>query len=219
MFVSALQHTALLNGLILGVMAERYRSLGKDESGLYGFYYERLRHSEALISYDYGLAQWILEHRPDTDIVVDVGSGIGQFSALLAANGIKSIACEIDARRFAALQSVIHAVRCINEQWADRIEASASEFPHPFASIAGKTSLGVFACFVGTMTLEFERSAVRGLRMFDEAIIDIKRFGRMTRDTPEHVQEFLTILKEEGLSEPEPVLNWGNGQYGIVRPV
>jgi hypothetical protein len=213
------QHADAVNALLIGMMAERFAQMGADEGGLYGFYSERLKHGQGLIHYDIGLAEWITKNVPKTDVIVDIGSGFGQFPILLAANGYASIAAEIDLRRHTGLLRAIEAVRYLNPEWARLITPLFQNYPSPIEAIAGRRSLGVFACFVGTATLEEERAMIAGLRQFTSSIIDLSRFGRMKRDTPEQVAEFRNMLTQEGIEIVAPVLAWDYGQYVLVRPV
>jgi hypothetical protein len=213
------QHADAINALLIGMMAERIAHMGADEGGLYGFYTERLKHGQGLIHYDIGLAEWIIKNVPETDVIVDIGSGFGQFPILLAANGYASIAAEIDLRRHNGLLRAIEAVRYLKPEWARLITPLFQNYPSPIPAIGGRRSLGVFACFVGTATVEEERAMIAGLRQFTSSIIDPKRFGRMKRDTPEQVQELLDMLKEERIEIVKDVLNWGTSTYVLVRPM
>jgi hypothetical protein len=219
LFARHLEHQAEIEALLIGFMAERHSHMGPDESGFYGFYMDRLKKGRPLIHYDLGLAKWIIENVPPSHVIVDIGTGIGQFPLLLAANGFNCVACEAEGKRFPALQRAVDACRYFRPEWAERVTPLKQLYPSPIASIEGQQSIAVFACFVTTVTPEVERTMVAGLRMFSSAIIDPKRFGRMKRDTPEQVQELLDMLKEERIEIVKDVLNWGTSTYVLVRPM
>jgi hypothetical protein len=172
---------------------------------------------QALIHYDLLLAAWCVENVPRSTIIVDIGAGIGQFSALMAAIGYVTVACEYDGSRYEALQALHHALGRLNAAWGGRLEITNRAYPFPIEGLIGRESLAVCSCLVGTFTLEEERQMVGGLRQFSSALIDPHRFGRKKRDTPEELEEILALLKAEGLSEPEPVLKWDNGHFCRVR--
>jgi hypothetical protein len=171
-------HAEVINALSIGVMAERFQQLGADESGLFNFYVQRMETGQALIHYDLLLAAWCLDNVSRSTILVDIGAGIGQFSALMAANGYMTVACENDSRRFKALQSLHHALGKLNSAWGDYLETTSRAYPFTIEGLVGRESMAVCSCLVGTFTLEEERAMVRGLRQFSSALIDPHRFGR-----------------------------------------
>jgi hypothetical protein len=211
-------HAEVINAVSIGVMAERVRQLGPDKSGLYNFYVSRLEAGKALIHYDLLLGAWCLANVSRSTIIVDIGAGLGQFSALMAANGFTTIACENDGGRFEALQALHYALGRLNPTWGDRLETTNRAYPFTIEGLVGRESLAICSCLVATVTPEVERQMAAGLRQFTSALIDPHRFGRKKRDTPEELLETMALLKAEGLSEPEPVLKWDNGHFHRVRP-
>jgi hypothetical protein len=211
-------HAEVINALSIGVMAERFQQLGADDSGLYNFYVQRMETGQALIHYDLLLAAWCLDNVSRSTILVDIGSGIGQFSALMAANGYTTVACENDSRRFKALQSLHHALGRLNPEWGERLETTSRAYPFTIEGLVGRASLAICSCLVVTVTPDVERHMVGGLRQFSSALIDPHRFGRKKRDTPQELEEIWTLLKAEGLTKPEPALKWDNGHFFRVHP-
>jgi hypothetical protein len=114
--------------------------------------------------------------------------------------------------------------RCITQlgrldpSWSDRLETTSRAYPFTIEGLVGRQSLAVCSCLVATITPEAERQMVAGLRQFSSALIDLHRFGRIKRDTPEALVEIMGLLKAEGLSDPEPVLKWDSGHFYRVRP-
>lgn len=214
--MSAIEHVDVVNALLVGVMAERYAQLGPDKGGFFDFYMERLRRGEVLIHYDCGLADWIAANVPKTDIIVDVGAGFGQFSALLAANGYIVVACEYDRARFDGLVAFQRALSALKPAWGERMEITSRAYPFEIEGLRGHRSLAVFACFVATMTEATELAIIRSLKQFTATIIDIQRFGRKVRDTHAEIAELRGMLAAEGFAEPQPILQWGNGQFVLL---
>ena len=218
-FAGNLRHVDDLGAVLLGFLAGRHKAMGSHGGGLGIYYSFRLQQGRPFIHHDVGIANWILVNRPEVDVVVDVGAGLGQVPFLLAANGQKCIAIESNAPRFKALEALHAEVGRWRPEIASRVEPQGVTLPRAIEQIRDKSSLAFFAFFVKAMSAIVEREIVRSLRQFSEIILDLRCFGRMIRDTQEQRDELLAILREEGFSEPEAIRNWDVGQYAIIRPL
>lgn len=208
-----------VNALLTGFMAERLRALGQENSGLHHFYITRLHKGEGLSQYDIALVRWVIAHCTPEDIILDIGCGIGQFSLLLAANGMSTIAIDGDQCRYDALVALKETTAFWDKTIAARIAPACCRFPVTIQGINNRKSFAFFSSFLSTISPEAEREIVRSLRQFTAVILDIKQFGRMFRVLSDHQQELLDLLKTEGFSEPELIMDWELGRYMLVRPL
>jgi SAM-dependent methyltransferase len=195
----------VLSGMVLKFLDERRQRMGELESGLNAYYGQFVKTSTGLAWYDESIADFIESRFTVAPSCLDVGAGVGQLSALLAARGIEATAIEYNGRTFAAASDL---KKMMQEQLGISYGLELAFFPDPRISADG--SLVIFTNVLNSNFVE--SAALRACRRASGIIMDLVRFG-VPRGTAHGWGELSARVMALGFQSPIEILSIG-GETG-----
>ncbi|MBV8189193.1 MAG: hypothetical protein JO339_18265, partial [Alphaproteobacteria bacterium] len=144
------------------------------------YYLARLARGNLLVENELALVDYCRRNfDAGEDYVVEMGTGFGELSLMLALSGFEATAFESDARRHAGASALLDGLA---RQGID-IDGMALVFgAFPTALGFGTLDRGGAAIFVSTnvtssWVMDHIDSVHRALRLFDHLVVDLARFG------------------------------------------
>jgi 2-polyprenyl-3-methyl-5-hydroxy-6-metoxy-1,4-benzoquinol methylase len=219
--------TANVIALELSTLHRTWMAEGGSKFPTDEFYQAKLAHHMPLEAYEIAIATNITELYPSASTrVIEIGSGWGGLSILLARLGFEVYAFEGNASRHAA--SRWHFNEQIRRYPALRgrlLLAPEGLFPEAFfrAALAkDKINVGVATNITNTYSSENQQIIIKAAAKFDELIIDLARFGQTRDKQTERDALFRTLTESafrpiERLYFQEPNEYWRFRSRVIVR--
>ncbi|MDQ2860503.1 MAG: hypothetical protein M3T55_07220 [Pseudomonadota bacterium] len=201
------QVAAKLDAIAVPLGLERMESLGEDGSGAYGFYAVRLRRGTIFSDYEMALARALLAWPRAPRTAHEIGGGFGGLAILLAALGFETVCLEVDAKRFAAAEGILGAVKAEARELGGRCEMVNARFPTADGKPPASGAMALITNLVFTTTEQAKAQILAGLRAYPVAIIDVDRFLAHCR-SPEERAARLDEFDAAGLFG-EPFLDLG----------
>lgn len=201
-----------VNTTLVELHAKRVAEQGADASGLFSHYAALLKKGAFLRTDEIEAFRLVREALPAYGEYVVLRAGLGELAFLLGGAGLRVIACEPNAARFAALrEGMAHfvglkivdrqIVRIVCDFVADGFEA--------------RPVLGVATDFVFDLPLEENATFCRRLRQLDALLINPRLFIRL-RETPSARRAVEAFLHSQGFTE---VREFGQQQMvHFIRP-
>lgn len=183
-----------------------------------GLYQAKLAHQAPLEAYESAVAAAIEERYPPASTrMIEIGSGWGGLSILLARMGFEVYAFEGNAARHAACRS--HFDEQIRRHPALRgklLLAPEGLFPEVFFNTAlakDKINVGIATNITSTYSGENQQAIMQAATAFDELIVDLARFGQSRDSQAERDALFQTLTESafkpvEQLFFQEPYQYW-----------
>ena len=191
------QAAARLDSILMPVARMRIETMGVEDSGAYNFYEVRVGRGSLFTGYELELAERLdaLDRKPS--MVHEIGVGWGQFSYLLAALDINTVAVEVDRRRYAAGAALHAVIEAAAPAVAQRSRILHEKFPSPDLEPEG--AMAVATNLVFTTSPTERRAIIAALGRYESAIIDIDRF--LTQLTsPDQREGVLREFAAEGMA-------------------
>jgi SAM-dependent methyltransferase len=114
---------------IAAALAERLATMGEDASGLHNYYARKLRHGALLGECDLQALQTLRQRVGQFRRVWEVGSGVGQLTAMLALDGHDIVAIDRDPRRHAAMTAALDVLERHDAAARRRVATRLGSFP------------------------------------------------------------------------------------------
>jgi SAM-dependent methyltransferase len=114
---------------IAAALAERLATMGEDASGLHNYYARKLRHDALLGECDLHALQMLRRRVGQFRRVWEVGSGVGQLTAMLALDGHEVVAIDRDSRRHAAMTAALDVLERHDPAARKRVATRLGSFP------------------------------------------------------------------------------------------
>jgi len=182
---------SILNHLLFAYVFERYKRLGKDESGAYGYYADRVEggRQDILNEYDYELPEFIESLMPKE--VFYVGSGFGFLALHLAVRGVKVTAIEGDTRRFKGMQEISSRLSEFYPQLISNLTLVNVNFPNEkFENQDLANALLLFTNFEGTLSEAVMNLIFMEFPRYKYILLSERTFGVHKKESPDERQQF-----------------------------
>ncbi len=184
-------------------------------------YLAKLVHQAPLEAYERAVATAIAERLPSTSTrLIEIGSGWGGLSILLARLGFEVYAFEGNGARHAACRW--HFDEQIRSHPALRSRLTLAPeglFPETFFSTAlakDKINVGIATNITSTYSAENQQAIIQAATAFDELIIDLARFGQ-SRDSQAQRDALFRTLTESSFRPVEQLYRDDPYQYWRFR--
>ena len=181
-------------------------------------YQAKLAHQAPLEAYERAIATEIADRYPPASTrVIEIGSGWGGLSILLARMGFEVYAFEGNGARHAACRWHFDEQIRRHPGLRDRLVlAPVGLFPEAFFSTAlakNKINVGIATNITSTYSCENQQAIMQAATAFDELIVDLARFGRARDSQAERDELFQTLTTSafrpvEQLHFTEPYQYW-----------
>jgi hypothetical protein len=187
-----------LNHLLFTYVFERYKRLGREESGAYDYYADRIEKGcqEIINKYEYELPVFIEKLMPKG--VFYVGAGFGFLAIYQAIRGLKCSAIESDNRRFQGLQELSSRLSEFYPQLGKNLTLINSKFPNEkFDGQDLSEHILLFANFASTMSDDLRKAILTEFPKYKAILLSERLFGetRESLDEREKLsQEILSYL-------------------------
>lgn len=198
------QRDERLASAVTRYLQTRLAALGPTESGFYNYYARLAESGTPFQFYDKPVARFVLDHASNFDRYVEIGAGIGQLSALLAAGGLHAVAVEGDSQRAKAAVALHDALAPRIDGIADNMSVVETFFP----SNAVKIDQGTLVIFTNLIHSNDEDALLAGCRNAGGIVIDICRFGH-SRTTTDLWRALIRQIRGLGFPYVDQVLSWG----------
>ncbi len=166
---------------LLSVIRRRL-PMGLKESGLENYYAVRLDGRHALRHYSRAIAHAIVEDHPNVELIVDIGTGLGELPFLLAAEGFRTMAVERNKGRFAALLDLYDVLSAIYPQFGSLALTKNGDFPCEIEGYTPSHSLLISTGLIATTTAEQEQRILAGMFEYKSVIVDVAQLVRHRPD-------------------------------------
>ncbi len=183
---------------LLRVIARRL-PMGLKESGAQNYYARRVRQGFAFERYTTAISAAVVNERPNYELMVDVGSGMGELPFLLAVEGFRTLAIERNALRFAALTDFHSELAKLFPEFAARAQIHRGDFPCPVVGLIPDHSLLTATSLVATTTPEQERRIMTALLEYRALIVDVAQLVHY-RPNPEEWPTVERYFKDAGFN-------------------
>jgi hypothetical protein len=165
-----------------------------EESGFLDYYVSRIKDKiGGLMEYEERLARYLLSNHMNRP-VVHAGTGVGTLPCALACNGMSVTAIEGYAPRVVAAQRIRAAIANI---WPDvwmRYNIVEGVYPHALSSKHwGPQAILVFTNVASSWTDDEQAAIIRSMRLFGEAILDLRLFGSVRNEERDRMNLFRRI--------------------------
>ena len=110
-------------------LVDRLATMGEDASGLYSYYARKLRRGTLLSECDLSVLAALRERVGQFRRVWEIGSGVGQLTAMLALDGHEVIAFDRDTGRYAAMTKNLDILERHDPAARGRISTRFGSFP------------------------------------------------------------------------------------------
>jgi len=220
--------TTNVMALELAALHRAWMSGGGTQFPADDLYRAKLEHQAPLEEYETAIAREIADRYPAASTrIIEIGSGWGGLSILLARMGFEVYAFEGNGARHAATRW--HFNEQIRRYPALRnrlLLAPEGLFPEVLFSGAlakDKVNVGIATNITSTYSAENQQAIARAATRFDELILDLARFGQ-ARDSRHERNAFLQALSEsdfrpiERLFLQEPYEYWRLRSRRVVTP-
>lgn len=114
---------------IAAALTDRLATMGEDASGLYNYYARKLRHDALLGECDLHVLEMLRQRVGQFRRVWEIGSGVGQLTAMLALDGHEVVAIDRDPRRYAAMTAALDVLECHDPNARRRVATRFGSFP------------------------------------------------------------------------------------------
>ncbi|MFV3126370.1 hypothetical protein [Niveispirillum sp. KHB5.9] len=161
------------------------------------------------------IADILARHAPQSTHIVEIGTGLGGLSLVLAALGYKVTSFEIARRRASQSQMMVDHWRAEHPDPALDITIINQPFPSglPASTLdAGRTNVLVSTNIVNSYTAASLEALLRAAMSFDEYILDIGRIGT-NRNSPEERNAFLSALTRFAFAPQAVIYRQGANEY------
>jgi hypothetical protein len=197
------QREQILATGVLDFMRQRLGALGPIESGL-DYYVGMIEAENPFQPYDREIVRFALERAQRYSRYLEVGAGLGQLSALLAAEGLPSVAIEGDRRR-------AEAARAMHAWLSERVGRVASHmsvieavFPDEKVPVDGAT----LVLFTNVIHDDNGDHTLAACKDAGGIVIDLCRFGR-SRTTTDGWRALIRQIRDLGFPFVDSVCAWG----------
>ncbi len=177
---------------------DRQRSAGN-------YYLSRLAQGKLFVEQELAIAAYCRREIDRSTRLVELGFGFGELSLMLAISGFRVVGFEAEAGRFAGASALVERLRTIGLQVGD-LSLFEGLFPDALRlEMLRDCSRVVFVATNVTSSHVIAKLAdiYRTLRLFDDVIIDLARFGEKRDEASQ--QEVVEILADLGFEEVTPV--------------
>jgi len=182
--------TTTLNHLLFTYVYERYKRLGKDGSGAYNYYADRIDRGcqDIITKYDYELPVFIETLMPKG--VFYVGAGFGFLAIYQSILGFKCTAIESDNRRFQGLEEISSRLSEFYPQIAENLTLINSKFPNEkFDGQDLSEHILLFTNFACTMSEDLKKEILMEFHKYKAILLSERLFGE-TRESPDEREKF-----------------------------
>jgi hypothetical protein len=190
---------------VIEFLRARLAELGPSESGFYDYYSSFAQTGTPFQIYDKAVVRFVLNQARPYDRYVEIGAGIGQLGALLAAEGLRAVAVEGDVQRFKAAVALHLTLSQELDGFKDCMSVIKAFFPSEQVPIDRGT---LVLCTNLIHSNNDEDALLAGFRDAGAVIIDICRFAR-SRTTTDGWRALIRRIRDVGFPYVDPVFSWG----------
>jgi hypothetical protein len=169
---------------ISATLAERLATMGEDASGLHNYYARKLRHGALLGECDLHALQTLRQRVGQFRRVWEIGSGVGQLTAMLALDGHEIVAIDRDPRRYAAMAAALDVLERHDPAARSRVATRFGSFPDVLdeKDDVRADAVLVLGCTFTAAELEY-RAFMDALPRFAFGLIDFPRLFIETQNS------------------------------------
>lgn len=164
------------------------------------YYLDKLARGVLFETYDIALAEYAGRDLPRNASIVELGSGYGELSLMLALKGFRVLGMEADEGRHEGCTMLMQELASLGLR-LPALGFVLGSFPDALPETTAKTGETVLACTNVTSSDMMERmeQILRVLPRFDHLIIEVSRFGE-TRDL-RSIQSLLAAIGAAGFRQ------------------
>jgi hypothetical protein len=190
---------------------------GEESSGLFGYYRAKLESFQLAGFTDIKIVELVRSLKGQFARIWDIGTGIGILPCLLAAEGFDVMALECNARRHAALCSVLAAVTRTHPSAAGRVTPRLGMFPD---AVSGDDVSGDLAVATECTFAKRDYEAfMAGLRRFGAIILDPIALHVPARERPAWRARIAAHCEQVGVPAPAPAFACFSVHDGSPREI
>lgn len=179
----------------------RLEEMGEVESGLYNYYARKLHHDALLNECDLQALAVLRQRAGQFRRVWEVGSGVGQLTAMLALDGHQVVGVDPDRRRYAAMADVLGVLERHDPLARARITTRSDPFP---AALGDKEDVSDDAILVLGCTFTADEAGYytfeNALPHFVFGLIDFPRLFTATTSRDEWRERAQGFSKRYGIA-------------------
>lgn len=177
--LTSAQQSAL--AAISTTLAARLATMGQDPSGLFNYYARKLRHGALLSQCDLHALEILRRYRGRFRRVWEIGSGVGQLTAMMALEGFDVVPIDGDHRRYAAQTEVLDVLQRLDPAARARVNPRFGSFPGALGADDVRHDAVVVLNVAFTGAEADYRAFLERLPRFTFGLID---FARLFTETP-----------------------------------
>lgn len=193
-----------VNTLLCELHRSRVNELGVDASGLYDHYHRRLNKNEIVDPTVAPLARAIVRILPEFETYHVLRAGLGELAFVLAAMGLRTVACDVNTGRFKAIQAGFEGLctdlPIIRSRLGIRHVAIPSVDP-------GNRTLGIAKAFIGFRPADEEKALI-SLAQYDALLVQPSAF-LWQRTSADEQHEAIASLRRLGFTTVRELPEFG----------
>lgn len=179
----------------------RLEEMGEIESGLYDYYARKLHHDALLSECDLRALAVLRRRAGQFRRIWEIGSGVGQLTAMLALDGHQVVGVDPDRRRYAAMEDVLGVLERYDPLARTLVTTRSSPFP---AALDDKEDVSDDAILVLGCTFTADKAGYctfeNALPRFVFGLIDFPRLFTSTTRRDEWRQRALDFSTRHGMA-------------------
>jgi hypothetical protein len=204
-----------LEKFIVGFLGDRLAAMGETESGLHDYYRRYFwEKRKGYAPRDRPVAKFLRAMNRRFSRSIEVGAGVGQLSALLAASGFDAFAIERETRRAAAAGDLFARVVAADPRSTGRLHAVHDAFPSTAIATPDRRAVAIFTNIMVSDCDDVEEMIIGGL---GGVVMDLARLSR-SRTSVAQWEALAARVMDEGYGPPQEVLSVGEPDRGDPPP-
>lgn len=178
-----------------------------EDSGFLDYYVSRIKDKiGGLMEYEERLARYLLSNHMGRP-VVHAGTGVGTLPCALACNGMSVTAIEGYAPRVVTAQRIRTAIADIWPDVLTRYNIVEGIYPHALSSKQwGPKAVLVFTNVASSWSEDEQEAIIRSMRLFGEAILDLRLFGAVRNSERDRAALFRRIAATAQCAQQLPAV-------------